>query len=192
LQQACKVGARAATNAQVHNEAERNHAMSNRRSALLGIGVLSGVAAGIRGLLAGAPAQAAAAPHTYEVTHTDAEWRKLLTPAQYDVLRHEGTERPFTSPLNKEKRGGVFSCAGCALPLFSSKTKFESGTGWPSFWQPLDKAVDEAVDTTFGMRRTEVLCHRCGGHLGHVFDDGPKPTGLRYCMNGVALNFTPA
>jgi peptide-methionine (R)-S-oxide reductase len=192
LQQVCKVGARATTNAQVHNEAERKHAMSNRRNALLGIGVLSGVAAGLRGLLSGAPAQAAPAPHAWEVTHTDAEWRKLLTPAQYDVLRHEGTERPFTSPLNKERRSGVFSCAGCALPLFSSKTKFESGTGWPSFWQPLDKAVDEAVDTTFGMRRTEVLCHRCGGHLGHVFDDGPKPTGLRYCMNGVALNFTPA
>ncbi len=108
------------------------------------------------------------------------------------MLRHAGTERPFSSPLDKEKRTGVFSCAGCALPLFSSATKFNSGTGWPSFWKPLDKAVDEDVDTTFGMRRVEVLCHRCGGHLGHVFDDGPKPTGLRYCMNGVALKFTPA
>jgi peptide-methionine (R)-S-oxide reductase len=181
-----------ATNVQVHNQAERKHAMSNRRNALLGIGLISGVAAGVRGLLTSTPAQAAQPAHPYEVTHTDAEWRKLLTPAQYEVLRHEGTERPFTSPLNKEKRAGAFTCAGCALPLFSSKTKFESGTGWPSFWQPLDKAVDEAVDTTFGMRRTEVLCRRCGGHLGHVFDDGPKPTGLRYCMNGVALNFTPA
>jgi peptide-methionine (R)-S-oxide reductase len=192
LQQACKVDVPTATNVQVHNEAERNHAMSNRRNALLGIGLISGLAAGVRGLLTSTPAQAAQPAHPYEVTHTDAEWRKLLTPAQYEVLRHEGTERPFTSPLNKEKRAGAFTCAGCALPLFSSKTKFESGTGWPSFWQPLDKAVDEAVDTTFGMRPTEVLCRRCGGHLGHVFDDGPKPTGLRYCMNGVALNFTPA
>jgi|SRR5438105_9545787 len=166
--------------------------MSNRRNALLGLGVLSGLAAGVRGLFASEPTLAAQPPHAYEVTHADAEWRKLLSPAQYEVLRHAGTERPFTSPLNKEKRTGVFSCAGCALPLFSSKTKFDSGTGWPSFWQPLDKAVEESVDTAFGMRRTEVLCHRCGGHLGHVFDDGPKPTGLRYCMNGVALNFAPA
>jgi peptide-methionine (R)-S-oxide reductase len=192
LQQACKVAVRTPTNAQGHNEAERKHAMSNRRNALLGIGMLSAIAAGVRGLLASAPAQAARPPHPYEVTHTEAEWRRLLTPAQYEVLRLEGTERPYTSPLNKEKRPGTFACAGCALPLFSSKAKFESGTGWPSFWQPLDKAVEESVDTTFGMRRTEVLCRRCGGHLGHVFDDGPKPTGLRYCMNGVALNFAPA
>jgi peptide-methionine (R)-S-oxide reductase len=108
------------------------------------------------------------------------------------VLRKAGTEPPFSSPLDKEKRAGVFSCAGCGLPLFSSKTKFNSGTGWPSFWQPLDKAVDEHTDTTFGMRRVEVVCHRCGGHLGHVFDDGPRPTGLRYCINGLALNFTPS
>src|SRR5436309_1097130 len=129
--------------------------MSNRRNALLGLGVISAAAAGLRGFWAGAPAQAAQPAHAYEVTHSEAEWRKLLGPAQYDVLRLAGTERPYTSPLNKEKRAGTFSCAGCALPLFSSKTKFESGTGWPSFWQPLDKAVDEAVDTTFGMRRTE-------------------------------------
>ena len=166
--------------------------MSNRRSALLGLGVLSGLAAGVRGLFAGAPAQAAQPERVYEVTHTDAEWRKLLGDQRYQVLRQAGTERPFSSPLDKEKRSGVFNCAGCALPLFSSKTKFNSGTGWPSFWQPLDKAVDEAADTTFGMRRVEVLCHRCGGHLGHVFEDGPKPTGLRYCMNGLSLNFTPA
>jgi peptide-methionine (R)-S-oxide reductase len=129
--------------------------------------------------------------HRYEVTHTDAEWHKLLTPAQYDVLREEGTERPFTSALLNEHRAGTFSCAGCDLPLYSSKTKFESGTGWPSFWAPLDNAVDEATDRTFGMTRTAVSCHRCGGHLGHVFPDGPKPTGLRYCMNGVALKFAP-
>ena len=129
---------------------------------------------------------------TYPVTHTDAEWRKLLGNGRYHVLRQAGTERPFSSPLDKEKRAGVFSCAGCALPLFSSKTKFNSGTGWPSFWQPLDKAVDEHADSTFGMRRVEVVCHRCGGHLGHVFDDGPRPTGLRYCINGLSLNFTPS
>jgi peptide-methionine (R)-S-oxide reductase len=166
--------------------------MSKRRNILLGFGLLSGFAAGVRGLFAGAPAQAAQPARAYAVTHTDAQWRKLLTSEQYQVLRQAGTERPFSSPLDKEKRAGVFSCAGCDLPLFSSKTKFNSGTGWPSFWQPLDNAVDEAVDSTFGMRRVEVLCHRCGGHLGHVFDDGPKPTGLRYCMNGVALKFMPA
>ena len=137
--------------------------------------------------------QAADTPsHPYDVTHTDQEWHKLLTPTQYDVLREEGTERPFTSPLLNEHRAGTFSCAGCDLPLYSSKTKFESGTGWPSFWAPLDNAVDEATDRSFGMTRTAVSCHRCGGHLGHVFPDGPKPTGLRYCMNGVALKFAPA
>ena len=127
-----------------------------------------------------------------KVTHTDAEWQKLLTPDQYDVLRHAGTERPFTSPLLDEHRAGTFACAGCNLPLFSSKTKFDSGTGWPSFRQPLDNAVITKGDDSFGMARTEVECRRCEGHLGHVFDDGPKPTGLRYCMNGVALKFIAA
>ncbi|MDW5444845.1 peptide-methionine (R)-S-oxide reductase MsrB [Polaromonas sp. SM01] len=158
--------------------------MMNRRNILQNLGALSAALAG--GLLASGPAQAA---RPYEVSHTEAEWQKLLRPDQYRVLRKAGTETPYTSPLNKEKRAGVFSCAGCALPLFSSATKFESGTGWPSFWQPLDKAVVEESDTTLFMKRTEVLCRRCGGHLGHVFDDGPKPTGLRYCMNGLAMNF---
>ena len=162
--------------------------MSNRRHMLLSLGALSGLTAAARPLFPGAPAQPVRA---YEVTRTDAQWRERLSKEQYRVLRQAGTERPFSSPLDQEKRTGVFSCAGCGLPLFSSKTKFNSGTGWPSFWQPLDNAVDEAVDSSFGMRRIEVLCHRCGGHLGHVFDDGPKPTGLRYCMNGLALNFTP-
>jgi peptide-methionine (R)-S-oxide reductase len=133
-----------------------------------------------------------AAPGTaesFEVTHSDADWRKLLTPAQYDILRQSGTERPFSSALLHEERKGVFDCAGCELDLFSSATKFDSRTGWPSFWAPLDNAVETTRDIGFGMIRTAVHCRRCGGHLGHVFDDGPKPTGLRYCMNGLALTF---
>jgi len=136
------------------------------------------------------PRPSEAAPK-FEVTHTDAEWRKLLTPAQYDILRRQGTEPAFSSPLLNEHLAGTFICAGCDLPLFSSKTKFESGTGWPSFWRPLPNAVIEERDTSFGMMRTAVLCRRCGGHLGHVFTDGPKPTGLRYCMDGLALKFVP-
>lgn len=134
-------------------------------------------------------ARAAGAGEVFEVTKTEAEWRALLTPAQYAVLREEDTERPFTSPLNDEHRKGTFSCAGCDLPAFSSETKFNSGTGWPSFWQPLENAVGLREDKSFFMSRIEVHCRRCGGHFGHVFDDGPPPTGKRYCMNGLALTF---
>ncbi|VVE27017.1 Peptide methionine sulfoxide reductase MsrB [Pandoraea iniqua] len=136
-------------------------------------------------------ARRASAPEHFEVAYSDAEWRKRLTPGQYEILRQEGTERPYSSPLNDEHRTGTFFCAGCALPVFSSRTKFDSHTGWPSFWTPLDNAVATHTDTSFGMTRTEVHCRRCGGHLGHVFDDGPKPTGLRYCMNGLAMTFRP-
>lgn len=141
-------------------------------------------------LLTGVAPSALAAPaHAYELTLSDAEWRKRLSPAAYNVLRHAGTEAPDSSPLLKEHRKGIFSCAGCGLDNFSSTTKFESHTGWPSFWQPLPRAVISAEDTSLEEPRTEVLCRRCGGHLGHVFPDGPRPTGLRYCMNGVALKF---
>ena len=165
-----------------------------RRSALLsGVNLLLG---GGVALLASACSRAGAAANAakehFEVEMTDDQWKAKLSPQAYAVLRHEGTERPFTSPLNDEHRKGTFSCAGCALALFSSETKFDSGTGWPSFWQPLPNAVNQRVDTTLGMSRDEVHCRRCGGHLGHVFDDGPRPTGLRYCMNGVAMAFTPA
>src|SRR5439155_221239 len=135
------------------------------------------------------PAQAA---EKFEIEKTDAEWRAQLTPQQYDILRQHGTERPGSSPLLKEHRKGVFACAGCDLPLFSSDTKFESGTGWPSFYQPLENALGKTEDRTFGMARTEVHCRRCGGHLGHVFDDGPKPTAPRYCIDGFGLVFHPA
>jgi len=133
----------------------------------------------------------ARAAKAYAVTRTDSEWKALLTPGQYAVLRRADTERPYSSPLLHEHRAGVFACAGCKLPLFSSSTKFDSGTGWPSFWKPLPGAVDKTEDNSLGMSRDEVLCSRCGGHLGHVFDDGPPPTRLRYCMNGLALTFAP-
>ncbi|QBM76516.1 peptide-methionine (R)-S-oxide reductase [Sphingomonas sp. AAP5] len=141
--------------------------------------------------LFGCKGASAGPPEKFELTLSDAQWKAKLSPAAYNVLRHEGTEAPYSSPLNKEHRAGIFSCGGCALPAFSSKTKFESGTGWPSFWAPLANAVKSRTDSSLGMARTEVHCRRCGGHLGHVFDDGPKPTGLRYCMNGVAMTFTP-
>ena len=123
---------------------------------------------------------------------SDADWKNRLPPEAYQVLRHQATEQPFTSPLLHEERKGIFACAGCVSDLFSSSTKFDSGTGWPSFWAPLKNAVDTHPDHSWGMSRSAVTCHRCDGHLGHVFDDGPKPTGLRYCMNGVALTFKPA
>ena len=123
---------------------------------------------------------------------TDEEWKRILTPEQYYVLRREGTERAGTSPLNREKRAGTFHCAGCDLPVYSSKTKFDSGTGWPSFWEAIENSVGTRTDRSFFMTRTEVHCRRCGGHLGHVFDDGPPPTGKRHCINGVALTFKAA
>ena len=135
------------------------------------------------------PAEAA---QRFEVTLSDAEWRKRLSPAAYDVLRHEGTERPFTSPLNDEHGAGTFICAGCDQPLFASDTKFDSGTGWPSFYTFIEGGVDTSVDDSLFMSRTEVHCSNCGGHQGHVFEDGPEPTGLRYCINGVALKFVAA
>jgi peptide-methionine (R)-S-oxide reductase len=136
--------------------------------------------------------QPAEAAEHFEVTKTDAQWRAQLGAASFAVLRQEDTERPFSSPLNDEHRAGTFACKGCALPLFASRTKFDSGTGWPSFWAPLNDAVRTRRDSTLGMTRVEVHCRRCGGHLGHVFDDGPRPTGKRYCMNGAAMTFRPA
>jgi peptide-methionine (R)-S-oxide reductase len=132
-----------------------------------------------------------ATTEAFEITRTEAEWRAMLTAEQFRVLRKHGTERAGTSPLDKQYARGTYACAGCDLPLFKSDTKFDSGTGWPSFWAPIDGAIRTTSDRSLFMTRTETHCRRCGGHLGHVFDDGPKPTGLRYCMNGAALKFLP-
>ncbi|MBS0235690.1 MAG: peptide-methionine (R)-S-oxide reductase MsrB [Proteobacteria bacterium] len=149
------------------------------------------LAGGFASLKSASGSAAEKADEKFEVTKSEAEWRKELTPEQFNVLRKQGTERAGSSPLDANDAPGTYLCAGCALALFSSDTKYHSGTGWPSFWKPIDGAVETSVDTSYFMTRTEVHCHRCGGHLGHVFEDGPKPTGLRYCMNGVALNFVP-
>ena len=159
----------------------------NRREVLIG-GACVAAAVAVPGLLHASKAGA----ETFEVTRSEDEWRRLLTPAQFQVMRKHGTERPFTSPLNDEHRAGVFQCAACELPLYRSETKFDSGTGWPSFYAPIEDAVRTSNDYALILPRTEVHCRRCGGHLGHVFDDGPPPTGKRYCMNGVSLKFTPA
>src|ERR1700755_2139246 len=161
--------------------------MIDRRILLASVASLFGLAA-FRWLRV-TPARVA---EKFEVEKTDAEWRAQLTPQQYEILRKEGTERPNSSPLLKEHRKGIFAGPASALPLFPSETKFESGTGWPSFYQPLENAVGKHEDRTFGMLRTEIHCRRCGGHLGHVFDDGPKPTGLPDCMDVFALVFHPA
>jgi peptide-methionine (R)-S-oxide reductase len=152
---------------------------------------LSGLSLAALGFGAGWAKAASSAAENFEVTKTDAEWKALLSPQAYETLRHEATERPNSSPLVNEHRKGVFNCAGCDLALYDSATKYESGTGWPSFYDHLPDAIGTKDDNAFFTTRTEVHCHRCGGHLGHVFDDGPKPTGLRYCMNGVALKFAP-
>ena len=161
--------------------------MLNRRMLLMGAGAAA-LIAGAR-WMQDSDVQAAT---SFEIQKTDTEWRRLLTKAQFDVLRLHRTEIPGTSPLNQEKRKGVFACAGCELPLFSSETKYDSRTGWPSYTAPLPDAIGTSTDHVLLLPRTEVHCRRCGGHLGHVFEDGPPPTGLRYCINGVAMKFVPA
>jgi peptide-methionine (R)-S-oxide reductase len=165
--------------------------MMTRRN--LGLGAV-GAAATSLGLsrLFGGDASEAKETKVFPVSFSDDEWKKRLNPQQYHVLREHGTERAGTSPLNAEKRKGTFLCAACDTPVFTSDTKFESGTGWPSFFRPIEGNVESSEDNSFFMKRTEVHCAKCGGHLGHVFEDGPQPTGLRYCMNGVAMKFQPA
>ena len=162
--------------------------MASRRD-LLVMTTLAG--AGAFGLWPRLHAAQPATTALFPVTHSDAEWRRLLSPAAYEILRQQGTEAPYSSPLDLETRTGLYGCLGCGQPLYSSATKYDSHTGWPSFWKPLPNAVAERPDTSLGMERTEIHCIRCGGHLGHVFPDGPQPTGLRYCMNGAALSFEP-
>jgi peptide-methionine (R)-S-oxide reductase len=161
-----------------------NHS-TNRRSALAWLG--AGIALPVLAACGGT-----AKAEAFRVSYTDAQWRRRLAPAVYQVLRHENTEPPFSSPLDHEKRAGTFLCAGCNNELYASTTKFDSGTGWPSFYRPLPGAVGTSTDFKLGYPRTEVHCADCGGHLGHVFDDGPRPTGKRYCMNGLAMKFRPA
>lgn len=162
------------------------HIHSTRRSLLSWLGAGTGLV-----VLAGCGSNKAEAK-TFPVSKNEAQWRQKLTKAEYTVLRQEGTERPYSSPLNSEKRAGTYTCAGCGNAVYSSKTKFESGTGWPSFWQALSGGVGTSTDRKLGYARTEVHCARCGGHLGHIFNDGPKPTGKRHCINGVAMDFKPA
>ncbi|PBB97663.1 peptide-methionine (R)-S-oxide reductase MsrB [Mesorhizobium sp. WSM3862] len=164
----------------------------NRRDFLWSGAAATALTIGTGAALRMGGAKPALAAETFEITKTDAEWRAILSDAAFDVLRREGTEYPGTSPLLNEHRKGIFACAGCDLPVYPSETKFDSGTGWPSFWQEIPNAIGKTEDRSLGMTRTEVHCRRCGGHLGHVFDDGPPPTGLRHCINGVALTFKPA
>jgi peptide-methionine (R)-S-oxide reductase len=164
--------------------------MNRRRFLVRSFAGLAGVAGAAA--LGHATFAGAQGPKIEKLVKSEDEWRRLLTPVQFGVLREEGTERPFTSPLNNEKRKGTFACAGCELALFESKTKYDSGTGWPSFWAAIPGRIETKVDHKMMMPRDEYHCARCGGHQGHVFDDGPKPTGLRYCNNGVALKFIPA